>query len=175
MAFDYDHAFSAAKTAFEELDKRRIENARKISEISADTADVEKQMSALKQAMDIFAPFVADKPPEYTSQLLLPPGWAAERVQAAEVGMTAAIRAILNQTGASALSPAEVRDRLTSFQFDLSGYRNALAAIQTVLGRVAVEVETPEGKKYRAPVSRRRRYGIRKAADPLSAAPKDSQ
>ena len=160
MAFDYDHAFNAAKTAFEELDKRRAENAKKLSEINVENADIEKQMVALKQAMDILAPFAAGKPLEYVpgtalsqtfgaGQPVVPLGWSAAQFDAAEIGMTQAIRSMLRAQGKYALSASQVRDRLVACQFNLSGYKNAMAAIYTVLGRIAIEVDTKEGKKYR--------------------------
>jgi hypothetical protein len=59
-------------------------------------------------------------------------------------GLTDACRTVLRNAG-TALTPAEIRDRLTAIGCDLSVYSNALAAIHTTLKRLAEAGELRTG------------------------------
>ena len=66
-------------------------------------------------------------------------------------GLTDACRTVLRNAG-TAMTPAEIRDRLIAIGCDLSVYSNALAAIHTTLKRLAeagelrTAAEVPPGK-----------------------------
>jgi hypothetical protein len=190
MSFDYKVAFESAKAAFDELAKRRTENNKRLAEINADNVDIDNQMAALKQTMDIFAPFVKAKPiviPKWPDLGMLAGSAIALSVFTGskssfvdfaltpdELGMTQAIKMVFKQAqteGHLELSPAQVRDRLIAIKFDLSRYDNAMAAIHTTLGRVATEVQTPEGKKYRMPLALRRRRRKQSVVKRIPVAP----
>ncbi len=79
-------------------------------------------------------------------------------------GLTDACRTALRCAGAP-MTPIEIRDRLRSTGFDLSRYANPLAAIHTVLKRLA---ESGEAASRQAPRSQRVAFEFRTPVRPAA-------
>lgn len=84
-----------------------------------------------------------------------------------EFGLTEACRMVLRNSP-TPVTPVEVRDRLVAAGVDLDRYASPLAAIHTVLKRLAA---SGEAHARRPDETRRTAYLFRPPAPPLAAAP----
>lgn len=141
MPFDYKAWFDAAKDEFESLG---IEDA----QLEQRRAEIKIKRNVLAQSMKAIGPLIGEQqPPSFWEALL-----EATAATFTEMGLTAAIRSVLQKSGAP-LSPTQIRDALKESGLT-SGYANEMAAIHTVIQRLikANEVSenlTPTGKTYR--------------------------
>jgi len=58
-----------------------------------------------------------------------------------DIGMTDAVRQALQSAPGTSLSPIHVRNRMEKAGFDMSGYKNVLASIHTILKRLKLKNE----------------------------------
>jgi len=81
------------------------------------------------------------------------------------LGLTEIVKGILRQAHPKDLTAPEIRDELVALGFDLSGYKNPLAAIHNLIGRLVasneISVITTEGREAVRwkPFHRRPSYG----------------
>jgi hypothetical protein len=127
---DYKAALNAAMKRFSELCDQRDR--------------IEVEMSKLRQFIHATENMLSDE--ERANHLAII-AMAMERAESKEVGLTEAIRRILQaETTGAWITVAQVRDRLVNSGFDFSGYMsNPLASVSTTMKRFKPEeIETIE-------------------------------
>jgi hypothetical protein len=155
MSVDYKVWLEGAKAELYELQRQKEALQAHQADLTRQEQEIDKRIQGMAQTVSGLASLVPEEPPEMSVLGVL----AAVGKVLVDVGLTGRIRAILQAVAPRELSATEIRSELQGTGFYLGNYSNALAAIYTTLGRMAVSgevVETPgpDGKRFKWNVSR---------------------
>lgn len=112
-----------------------IEN--EIAELVVERVNIDRKLAVLKDAKKVLE--------QVYGQPLKPIPSIEQFVEAADVGITDAVRGAFRLNAIHNLTPLQVRDVMTVHGFNLSKYTNAMAVIHQVISRLldAQEIEGP--------------------------------
>lgn len=108
-----------------------------VTELLIQRAQIDRKLAALDDAKKVLQQ-VYGKP-------LSPIPSVEQFVEATDIGITDSVRGAFRLNSSRSMTPAQVRDTVSSHGFDLSKYKNAMATIHQVISRLvdAGEVEGP--------------------------------
>jgi hypothetical protein len=120
--------------AIENIDYRRlvIEIQKEIESLEIQQEDTTRRLARLKQSLIGLAPLAEEQDAGLAGGIEALAGIPSM----AEITITDSVRQILQAT-TKALSPVEIKDRLISMGKDLSGHKNVMASVHSLLKRLA--------------------------------------
>jgi hypothetical protein len=139
---DFNGIFDRAKAALETLDAQ-------IANLEEELAKAHRERNAAVQVYNAVAPIVDQLKLPSAGDPFLPPPPGPDALKT--VGISVAIRYVLESHIEEDFTPAEMRDRLAQSGWNWQDYKNPLATVYTTLVRLAesekAKATTKDGKK----------------------------